>query len=876
MRSTIITPNPWAAVCHRLEAARAGIVGRRTLAIEHAVARMAGGFLQPVNRIAVLDAVRVALDKACPPEFETAKDLPGLVRAVTSSLIKAWSAGIRLGDRAGTNQRLATMAEIERSVLAILPVSMRPPSDLKALALKRISLAPTILGPVQIVGRTEMSPVWRDFVIALAGVVPVAWEAGARNVPDWLTGHVVINKSASPCAPTRSFSCADASHEVLEAIRWAKHLIASGQGKPEEIAICAAAPQAFDAQIAAFADDAALPVHFIHGRAAIEAREGQEAAALADILLAGLSLQRVRRLATLAGGPGFKALPANWQQVLPRDAPLTTEERWQKMLREVKEWPGGVPFDEKFMEIISVLDGGTENAREAGALILGALARSLWDRALLEGPAEALLTTLSALAVKDEEEGLTSVVWGPASAIGSYPRPFVRMIGLASGSWPRGISEDPLLPAHIIDASELNPLPVAEADRRDFATILACASGEIVTTRSRRDSDGRLLGASPLWILANEQELTKSRAPEWPSSRGDRLAGRPAEFLTTPIGGATRATWRDWHIPEVSSHDGRIRPDHTLILEALSRPMSASTVKLLLTNPIGWMFGEVLSLNEPDPEDEPFELNHLAFGNFVHSVIETAVKSLELAGGMAQAEESIIRDACGVAAAEVAQRFELENPVPPAQLWRLTVDQARWMAQEALIPSVLGPLSGQKSWAEVPFGKVGHDSSGLPWDCGSRVLIGGVAITGKVDRLDLSSDGKSARVIDWKTGRVPKDGVPTMIGGGAEVQRPIYASAVFQLTSATEVEAGLAYLRDGAKWYPVFDPKACLDLLELRLGAMRAAAAMGLLVPGPSAGSDYDQFSFALPGDAKVRYIREKAPGIRAALGDAALVWDDA
>ncbi len=313
-----------------------------------------------------------------------------------------------------------------------------------------------------------------------------------------------------------------------------------------------------------------------------------------------------------------------------------------------------------------------------------------------------------------------------------------------------------------------------------------------------------------------------------------------------------------------------------MILEGLARPMSASTVKLLLTNPIGWMFGEVLSLKEPDPEDEPFELNGLAFGNLVHSVIETTVKALESAGGLAATEDSSIRDACDVAAAEVAQRFELEIPVPPARLWRLTVERARWMAQEALVPSILAPLPGQKSWAEVPFGRADVDPTGLPWDPAAQVQIGGIAITGKVDRLDLSNDGKTARVIDWKTGRVPKDGVPEMIGGGSEVQRPIYASAVLQLTSAKELEAGLAYLRDGAKWYPVDDPKDCLELLARRLEMMRAMAANGFLLPGPDAGSNFDQYSFALPGDAKVRYIREKAPAVRAALGDAASVWEDA
>ena len=375
--------------------------------------------------------------------------------------------------------------------------------------------------------------------------------------------------------------------------------------------------------------------------------------------------------------------------------------------------------------------------------------------------------------------------------------------------------------------------------------------------------------------MSRERELTKSRAPERPASRGDRMAARPMEFLSTPSGAATRATWRDWHLPQVSSHDGLVRPDHPMILENLARPMSASTVKLLLTNPIGWMFSEVLSLREPDPEDEPFKLDNLPFGNLVHSIIEAAVKALETAVGLATAGDSTIRDACIVAAAAVAQRFELEIPVPPARLWRLTVERAKRMAQEALSSSILAPLPGQKSWAEVPFGRAGSDPTGMPWDPAVQVQIGGIAISGKIDRLDMSADGKIARVVDWKTGRVPKDGVPAMIGGGSEVQRPIYASAVLQLTTADQLEAGLAYLRDGADWYPVSDPKACLDLLARRLGLMREMAAKGYLLPGPNAGSDFDEYSFALPGDAKVRYIREKAPAVRAALGEAALVWDD-
>lgn len=880
MRSTIIVPNGWAADCVKLEMAREGRIGVRVLPLDYAVARLAGGFLQPIDRITVLDAVRdVATDGKLPPEFLEAGDLPGFVRAATSTLMKAWAAGIDLKDRAREHPRIASLAVLEDEVLPRLPPSMRRPVELRRLALERLAHAPAVLGPVRIVGRTEMSPVWRPLVAALAKVVPVTWAVGARKVPPWLDPAIEVERTDSPGAPRRAYSCGDGAHEVLEAIRWARDLIAGGRARPEEIAICAASPAAFDGEMASLADAAALPVHFLHGRRAVEGREGQEVSALADILLSGLSLQRFRRLAALAQGPAFDGLPEDWRRVLPRDATLTHLERWRVLFAEMTGWPGGTPFGDRLMELLSLLDGGAAAAREAGETFLGAKARALWERALLEGPADALLTTLGALAAKDDVEGLASVVWGSAAAIASYPRPYVRMIGLNAGSWPRGLSEDPLLPDHIIPQQELDPLPVSEADRRDFETILACAAAEVAMSRSRRGTDGRLLGASPLFALDEEQELTKARAPERAASRGDRLAARPGEFITTPAGLAARDTWRDWHMPVVTAHDGRIRADHPLILEALERPMSASTIKLLLTNPMGWMFKEGLSLDEPEAEAEPFELDALAFGNLVHGIIERAVVELEGNGGLAHAHENAIKEACMMAAREVAGAFEVTEPVPPVRIWRQTVERAAAMAEAALLPSFLAPLDGQRSWAEIPFGRVHRryegDPAVLPWNPEAEVRIGETRVSGKVDRLDLSGNGRTARVIDWKTGRAPRD-VPDLIGGGAEVQRPIYAAAVRQLTAAGDIEAGLAYLRDGGEWHPVADAEAALELLVRRLGAMRAAARAGLLPPGPAAGDDYDDFALALPGNAKLRYLEEKRPAIREALGQAAEVWDDA
>ncbi|GIK96272.1 MAG: hypothetical protein BroJett029_04810 [Alphaproteobacteria bacterium] len=879
MRSTIIVPNGWAADCVKLEMARAGRIGVRVLPLDYAVARLAGGFLRPIDRIAVLDAVRdLAADGKLPPEFRETGDLPGFVRAAASTLMKVWAAGIDLKGRAAEHPRIASLAILEDEILPRLPPSMRRPVELRRLALERLAHAPAILGPVRIVGRTEMSPVWRPLMAALARVVLVTWVAGARAVPPWLDPAIEAERAVSPVGPRRVYSCGDGAHEALEAIRWAKDWIAGGPANPEEIAICAAAPAAFDAEMASLADAAGLPVHFIHGRRAVEGREGQEAAALADILLAGPSLQRFRRLAGFARGSAFEGLPEDWRRVLPRDATLTTLERWRVFVSEIADWPGGTPFGDRLMELLSLLDGGAEAAREAGRMFLGAKARALWERALLEGPADALLTSLGSLAAKDDVEGQTSVVWGSAAVIASYPRPYVRMIGLNAGSWPRNLSEDPLLPDHVIRQEELDPLPAPEADRRDFETILACAGAEVAMSRSRRGTDGRLLAPSPLFPLEEEQELTKARAPERAASRGDRLAARPDEFVATPGGIAARDTWRDWHVPAVMPHDGRIRSDHPLILEALGRPMSASTITLLLRNPIGWMFKEALSLDEPEAEEEPLELDPLGFGNLVHGIIERAVVELEGNGGLAHAPDDAVREACAMAAREVAGAFEMTEPVPPARIWRQTVSRALAMAGAALLPSFLAPLAGQRSWAEIPFGRVHRryegDPAALPWNPEAEVRIGETRVSGKVDRLDLAGNGRAARVIDWKSGRAPRD-VPDIIGGGAEVQRPIYAAAVRQLTGSHEIEAGLAYLRDGGEWHALAEPDEALTLLVRRLDAMREAARAGLLLPGPAAGDDYDDFALALPGNAKLRYLEEKAPAIREALGQAAAVWDD-
>jgi hypothetical protein len=138
-----------------------------------------------------------------------------------------------------------------------------------------------------------------------------------------------------------------------------------------------------------------------------------------------------------------------------------------------------------------------EAAQEAGEKLLPKLPLKRWQRALQHGPAAALPMTITHLRVDDNLEPASHPIWTSAISLAAAPRPFVRLLALNAGRWPRRISEDRLIPDHIIPIKELDPLPVADADRRDFATIIASAKHATISF-SRRDVEGRLLGRSTL------------------------------------------------------------------------------------------------------------------------------------------------------------------------------------------------------------------------------------------------------------------------------------------------------------------------------------------------------------------------------------------
>lgn len=879
-RRTVVAHGRMAMRELRLGAARQRSHGLQIMSFEQLAVRLAGGFARPIDDESLRIAILAVLPTTPLGELESIKLLPGMIEASTDTLHKAWRAALDLSSRAHEHPRLDSIARLESAVLAQLPPGMMRPCDLVAAACQRLDHARAVLGPVEIVGITELSPCWRPLLRALTDYIPVTWTAGPRPTPPWLEATGVSISRAAPQAPAvQTESAATAYHEAIEALRWARALLASDEAEPADIAIAAASTADYDDHFLSLRADANLDLHFIHGTKVTTTREGQAAAALADILVRGLSQTRMRRLAALCGseaGP-FQSLAAGWLRILPTDAPLASVSAWMRLLGRLSaaDWPDQQDHNQTLRGIVELLGKGHGAAEEIGAALLSGRALAIWRKALLAGPTGSLNTTLESLKQDDGLEACVSVAWMPASALAASPRPFVRLIGLNSSRWPRGISEDRLISDHVVPTAELDPLPVAAADRRDFETILATTERQLVLSRARRDSEGRLLGRSSLLGAHGEEIYVRRNAvPAHAFSETDRLMARSQEFAREPQAVAATTCWRNWHRKEVTPHDGLVCANHPLLLAILDRTQSASSLRLLLRNPLGFVWRYAMRLRMPESGADPLVLDALGMGDLIHMTLDLALQKLETSGGLAKADEAQIAAMVHQAASEVAGVWESERPVPPAVIWRRTLDDARLLTSRALTYGDQA-LPDARSYGEVAFGGLEPKSdTDRPWDPAIPVEIPGAGfrINGYIDRLDLSGDGKRALVRDYKTGRPPKEDIS--LDGGRELQRCLYAFAVKALLGPDiSISASLLFPREQVD-FQLADPEATLVEITSYLQAARANIVAGQALIGPDTGGPYDDLAFALPANAGATYCKRKLPAAIEMFGDAAQVWE--
>ena len=185
---------------------------------------------------------------------------------------------------------------------------------------------------------------------------------------------------------------------------------------------------------------------------------------------------------------------------------------------------------------------------------------------------------------------------------------------------------------------------------------------------------GRLLGRSPL--LASDQPevyLRRNRTPAHAFSETDRLTARPADFQASSIARSAGQTWRDWRSDALTSHDGIVCADHPVLHAVADRTQSASSLRLLLRNPLGFVWRYGLHLTAPESSQEPLVIDALGLGELVHDSLDLALRSLESAGGFAAATALEIAAAVNGAVTEVAALWEASRATPPLMIWEADV-----------------------------------------------------------------------------------------------------------------------------------------------------------------------------------------------------------
>lgn len=797
---TIVVPDRLAYRTTRFALAQAGSVHTHVVTLPALASQLAGGLLRVASDLHVLAALR----QGTLPEltaFGAVAQLPGFARAATSSVQSVWESGAE-PETHSESARWVDIWRLSHHIEQHLPPGTVPLPTVVAAAISRAPFAPAITGAVHVHRVGNIPALYHPLLTALAAHVPVSWHAPTGSPPTWWPAGAPFTTPEKTTPEVHLSECANPAHEITEALRWARSLIAAGT-PPGDIAIVAADVRPYEPALLALAPDVDIPLHFANGSEALTARSGQRAAALA----------------------------AAWLRPYEPEARAYVQLQFGEHTADILEQARNTPHT-------------SADGRALGLAVLSDTALSIWLRALEESPPQLLEATLQRARIDDQREPSRAVIVCTAAQFAGSPRPMVRAMGVNAGRWPRRGGIDPLLPAAFIDGQVTH----AELDQHNYEVLIAAAT-HVSLSYARRDETGGVLTRSPLLpdVRAAERLLIPETAHA--ASLYDRRFLSPSETRNDPIISAAHRAWRNWHVRTVTAHDGVLKPGNERLLKSVTRVHSATSLTLLISDPLVFFWRYTLGWQEPE-WDEPFALSPKDFGAIVHTVLEHAVRLITELKPLPQATERDI--AVAVQTAVRAVRESWERP-PPRLLFERQLREVHHYAR-TILEWPTRELPGQLTFTEVPFGTTA-DPVRIP---GTELPISGV-----IDRLDISADGQHIRVIDYKTGgqKPPKD-----VAHGTELQRVLYTFAARTMyPEASRIEALLFNPR-----FPGYVPLAQPEIAESEVVTGITAAlellAAGRTVPGLQPGP-FQFAKIAFPAD-QTRYLRRKEEALSAEFAD--------
>ncbi len=205
---------------------------------------------------------------------------------------------------------------------------------------------------------------------------------------------------------------------------------------------------------------------------------------------------------------------------------------------------------------------------------------------------------------------------------------------------------------------------------------------------------------------------------------------------------------------EVGERRGSVAPapqiaalrDERVLAELGERRMwSASALEAWAGCPVRWFVERLLSARDLEPEPEP-----LARGSLAHAALRDVLAGLRRETGSARLRPAVLERARELLRAALIEH-EREHPLSvapervPGARRRLRADLERYLEHAAARDSSLEPTH-----LELPFG-FPEEPDGLP----ALELGEGIAVRGRIDRVDLDPASGAAVVYDYKGARAP-------------------------------------------------------------------------------------------------------------------------
>ena len=650
----------------------------------------------------------------------------------------------------------------------------------------------------------------------------------AEPLLDWFKSLHYKLAGPSPKIQHRAatiLSCPGETSEVQEALREALRFVSAEGRTFNDVAILCRSREQYDAVLRDTFANLGIPVYFRHGRPLTEQTDARLLCLLLEIIRSDFSRASVMELACHLG-PN-----SHWDALSVQLGIVGGQQQWIERLEAVSSGPTGerrgtedarrrewrqrtagqsLAFVKQIVSLLGALPEETKWSEYVSALItafqaLGGRNEAVIDclQALLDLEAfqprvsfdtfaDYCEKTLEAAADQPGKFEGGGVFVGDVMRVRGLSWPLVIVLGLVEKSFPRPVREDPLLADEErarISAELPRKLDGHEEERLLFSLAAAAAREKLVlsyprlepaTSRPRLASFLLLEYADVASFQALEKRATKiplSPVRETDEPLNEReldLAALESLVDKSPylrqmsplLADGVAHVGTRWRERILTPYDGLFGSAEALKL--LRERFGLEKIVISTTSledffgcPFYYLQKRVLGIERWEEPEAALSIDALDLGSLYHAILEDYYQS--------QA-----RDVTAVAEKHFRE-FERRGVTGYPTVWGIK----KQIVVEELGAFIERDRVASAGWRPTKFEEEFHAVAVAP----------PVRLRGKIDRIDLSDDGRRARVLDYKTGRQPRGARDDSLAGGETLQLPLYILAAQQLLPKVTVES---------------------------------------------------------------------------------------